>query len=218
MLILAIAAWVAFGLAAVLVMRRRGHDAFAWSILFLFLGPVALPIAVSAERHRPPESGRPMQPGPLDVLVGHDGSPASAAALETVLALLGTEMTSLTLAAVVDIEAATTTRGQQTTRDAQSRLEAVASGPSSVIAAPVATVVLHGDPAHALAHFASEHGYELIVVGGSGPGRPWVRRGSVARRLVACSRVPLLVGPNAPTLLRTSVDVADRTGLNAPVS
>jgi nucleotide-binding universal stress UspA family protein len=211
-LIVAIGVWVALGLAAAWVMRRRGHDAFSWSILFLFLGPIALPVAVSAERHRPPESDRPMQPGALDVLVAHDGSAAATAALEAALTIVGGDMTSITLAEVVDIEAATTIRGRETTAAAQSRLDAVAAPLASSTTVPVATVVLHGDPAHALAWFAAHHGYELIVVGGSGPGRRWVRRGSVARRLASCSTVPLLVGPNAAV----RADVSEREAASAP--
>jgi nucleotide-binding universal stress UspA family protein len=56
-------------------------------------------------------------------------------------------------------------------------------------------VVLHGDPAVALAEFAAQHGYELIVVGGSGPGGSHVLRGSVARRLATGGKVPVFIGP-----------------------
>jgi nucleotide-binding universal stress UspA family protein len=192
-----IATWAAVGVVAVMVMRRRGHEPFGWSIVFLFLGPLALPIAISADRHRPPESDRPIRQGELDVLVAHDGSPAASAALDAALALVGTGMTSMTLGEVVDIEAATTVSGRDTTRAAQERLDDVAVRLAPLTACPIATVVLHGDPAHALADFAAENGYELIVVGGSGPGSAWVRRGSVARRLAACSSVAVLIGPNA---------------------
>ena len=197
MLVLAVvAAWVAVGVVAVVVMRRRGHDTFAWGILFLVLGPLAVPVAVSADRHRPRETERPVHEGELDVLVAHDGSSAASAALDAALELLGGRMTSLTLAAVVDIEAATTVRGRDTEHDTQERLDAVADQLAPLTRSTVETVVLHGDPVHALAQFAAEHGYELIVAGSSGSGGPHVRRGGVARRLAAGTSVPVLIGPN----------------------
>ena len=58
-----VVAWLAVGALSVAVMRRRGHDAFAWAIPFLFLGPFALPVAISTDRHRPIEPARPVPPG-----------------------------------------------------------------------------------------------------------------------------------------------------------
>lgn len=51
MLILAIAvAWVVTGAIAVAVMVRRGHDTFAWTVLFLFLGPLAfVPVPIGPQ-------------------------------------------------------------------------------------------------------------------------------------------------------------------------
>ena len=110
-------------------MRRRGHDPFAWAVPFLFLGPLALPVAISSDRHRPVEPLRPLPPSGLDVLAFCDGSEDAAAALDTTLTVLGDRATSLTLAAVVDFEAATTVRGRETQREANDRLE-VAAGSS----------------------------------------------------------------------------------------
>lgn len=166
MLGLAIAAgWVATGAVAVALMRRRGHDTFSWALLFLFLGPIAVPLAISSDRHRPTEPPRPLPPGGLDVLVSHDGTPDAQAALETALTLLGQQMTSMTLAAVVDLEAPSTVRGRDTQREAQVRLDTLARELATVTSAPVATVILFGEPATALQHFAVENGYELIVAG-----------------------------------------------------
>jgi nucleotide-binding universal stress UspA family protein len=190
-----VAAWAAFGALAVVFMRRRGHDAFAWAIVFFVLGPLALPMALSASRNPPVATESPVHPGELDVLAAHDGSPAASAALDAALELLGPQMTSLTLATVVDIEAATTVQGRENESEAEERLDAVAGQLAALPCGPVDTVVLYGDPARALVQFAAEHGYELIVVGGSGPGGRIVRRGSVARRLATGTNVPLLVGP-----------------------
>lgn len=192
MLGLAIAAgWLAIGAVAVVLLRRRGHDAFAWGLVFLFLGPIAVPLAISADRHRPEEPPRPLPPGGLDVLVSHDGTPDAQAALDAALHLLGTQMTSMTLAAVVDLEAPSTVRGRDTQREAQERLDALARDVAATTSAPVATVVLFGEPATALQHYAIENGYEVIVAG-------CVAARSVARKASRTHRsVPVLIGPGA---------------------
>lgn len=192
-----IAVWLAIGAVAVVILRRKGHDAFSWMLLFTVLGPVAVPLAISVHRHPPGESGGHPHGGRFDVLVDHDGSPAADRALASALDLFGEQMTSLTLAAVVDLEAATTVRGHLTESEEQARLEGVASG-LIVACGPVETVVLHGCPADALAHFAAEHGYELVVVGADE--RPAWRRvvaGSASHGLASATPVPIFVGPAA---------------------
>ncbi len=192
MLGLAIAAgWLATGAVGVVLMRRRGHDTFSWALLFLFLGPIAVPLAISADRHRPAEPPRPLPPRGLDVLVSHDGTPDAQAALETALTLLGRQMTSMTLAAVVDLEAPSTVRGRDTQREAQERLDTLASELAAATSAPVATVILFGEPATALQHFAVENGYELIVAG-SVAARSHVGSRRAGR---AHQSVPVLIGP-----------------------
>lgn len=196
MQVLAIAAaWVAAGLVAGVVMRRRGHDTFSWTLLFLFLGPLAIPLAVSAERHPTPEPEGPFHPGNLDVLVAHDGSPQASSALDSVVELLGRRITSLTLATVVDSEAPTTVQGKQTLAEAHDKLQFVVDRMSATLSAPVDSVVLHGEPAHTLEMYAKEHGYELIVAGSTGSGRAHIIAGSVAKRLTKGMAVPVLIGP-----------------------
>ena len=184
-------AWVASGALAVALMRRRGHDTFAWAVLFLFLGPVAIPLAVSSDRHRPSEPPRPLPPGGLDLLVAHDGTPDAQAALEAALVLVGPQMTSMTLAAVVDLEAPSTVRGRHTQNEAQDRLEALARDVAAATSVPVATVILFGEPAVALQHFAIENGYELVVAG-SGAARSHVGGRRNGRTHPS---VPVLIGP-----------------------
>ncbi len=188
------AVWITIGVVASVVMHRRGHDPFPWAIVFLVLGPLAVPIAVSVDRHPPPSPDLPERAGNFDVLVAHDGSPAAAAALDAALAIFGAQLTSLTLATVVDLEAATTVRGRDTTREAQEHLDGVAR----TVQLPdrtVETVILHGDPARVLGECAGQHGYDLLVVGASGEGTARVLRGSVARRRATGTAVPLFVGP-----------------------
>lgn len=198
-LILAIVTiWVALGAAAAALMRHRGHDWFGWGLLFVVLGPLAIPLAVSADRHRPSEPARPLPPGGLDVLACDDGSSDARAALDAALSLLGTGMTSLTLAAVLDFEAPTTARGHDAQRDAQQRLETLAQEVAGSTKAPVATVILFGDPADALQHFALEQGYEVIVAGSRVAERSHLGSHRVARRLKVERSVPILIGPVTP--------------------
>jgi nucleotide-binding universal stress UspA family protein len=190
-----VAVWLVVGAGAALLMHRKGHDMFSWSILFIALGPLAFPLAISAHRHPPGETAGRNHQGALDVLVGHDGSPSADRALSAAVGLFGSQMTSLTLAAVVDLEASTTVQGHETEREETRRLQQIA-GALAVPCGPVETVILHGNPARALAQYAAAHGYELVVVGSDGR-PPWQRviAGSVARRLSMATPVPVFVGP-----------------------
>ena len=189
------AGWLTTGAIAVAVMHHRGHDTFAWAVLFLCMGPLAIPLAVSSHRHRPPDPDSPSHPGRLDVLVADDGSPQAAAALESALGLLGAQMTSVTVAAVVDLEATSTVRGRDTQREAQARLDAVVGDIAGVTEAPVDTVILFGEPTHALQRFAADHGYELIVVGCRSAARSHLVGRGDARKRATHAPVPVFVGP-----------------------
>lgn len=187
--------WVALGAIAVTLMRRRGHDTFSWAILFLVLGPIAVPIAISSERHHPAEPPRPLPPGELDLLVFYDGTPDAHAALTAALGLVGARLTSVTLAAVVDLEAASTVRGRETQREAQEHLDAVERVVSTLTTAPVATVILFGEPVTALQHFAVEKEFELIVAGSHAANGHFA--GSSVAGHQSRRTVPVLVGPAA---------------------
>lgn len=195
---LIVVAWLAVGAISVAVMHRRGHDTYAWAVPFLFLGPLALPVALSSDRHRPVEPARPLPPGGLDVLAFCDGSEDATVALDAALIVLGDRATSLTLAAVVDFEAATTVRGRETQREAQDRLDAAARQLEARTTSPVATVVLFGEPKHALQHYASANGYELIVAGSHTFGRAWLGAAAVTRVAGTDHSVPVLIGPDRP--------------------
>ena len=186
-----IAIWLAVGVLSVAVMRRRGHDTFAWAVPFLFLGPLAVPVALSADRHRPVQPERPLPPGGLDVLIHCDGSPACAAATDFALSVVGGRATSVTLAAVVDFEAASTVRGRETQRLAQDRLDEAARSFASRIEVPVGTVILFGEPGEALQHYAAENSYELIVAGSHSARRTHLG----ARATNGSPAVPVLIGP-----------------------
>ena len=85
-------AWLSTGLTLSLVMGRRGHDALAWLVLGTLFGPLGAIFAVEARSDEltRPEMVAPAQssgPGPVDVLVGVDGSPESIAALRAAVEL-----------------------------------------------------------------------------------------------------------------------------------
>jgi hypothetical protein len=184
-----LAAWFAIGAVAVAVMRHRGHDAFAWAVPFFFLGPLALPVALSSDRHRPAEPAASSHEGRLDVLIAHDGSADATTAASAALDLLGAEMTSVTFAAVLDLEATSTVRGREAQHEAEIRLDALVRELAGVTRVPVETVILLGEPIQALQHFGSQHGYELIVAGAHVAGHRGVRQ------LATKSPVPVLLGP-----------------------
>ena len=89
------------GFVLAMVMGRLGHSPFAWGLLGLVLGPIALLLALVEVRSERPwwtrlvASGDPGS-GPVDVLVGIDGSPESAAATTAALELLGDRVGRLT--------------------------------------------------------------------------------------------------------------------------
>jgi hypothetical protein len=104
-------AWGLMGVSTALVLGRRGHHPIMWLVLASVLGPLVLPLAVSAPRQDRPGLGRQpsvRQPGPggVDVLVRIDGSEAAVDALRSVIGILGDRLGRLTLAAVVDYDVA----------------------------------------------------------------------------------------------------------------
>jgi hypothetical protein len=105
------------GLVLAIVMGRLGHSPFAWGVLGLLLGPIALLLALVAARDERSSSwlvaGGIPGSGPVDVLVGIDGSPESAAATAAALDLLGGRVGRLTLVAVAEIDDSVAGRQEQ---------------------------------------------------------------------------------------------------------
>jgi nucleotide-binding universal stress UspA family protein len=106
---LMMATFACIGFVLAIVMGRLGFSPFAWGLLGLLLGPIALLLALVEVRNERPwwsrlvASGDPGS-GPVDVLVGIDGSPESAAATTAALKLLGDRVGRLTLVAVTDVD------------------------------------------------------------------------------------------------------------------
>jgi nucleotide-binding universal stress UspA family protein len=204
---LLMATFVCIGLVLAIVMGRLGHSPFAWGLLGLLLGPIALLLALVEVRNERPwwsrlvASGDPGS-GPVDVLVGIDGSPESAAAATAALELLGDRVGRLTLVAVTEVD--DSVAGHQERARLREELERQAEAvrvwlqERDVPAQAKQTVtpelqLMSGPPARTLDTIAAEDGYDLLVVGARGAGMSSVLLGSVATRLSARASVPVLV-------------------------
>lgn len=190
--------WLVIGLVVGVVMRRRGHDFWIWLVLGAILGPLALPLAIERARFHPVDlrhkSATEKTVGGFDVLAGIDGSPESIAAVRSALVLFGDSVTSLSLAMVLDYEAASSYTGAEIRAEAEDLLARVVR---EIGFEPVNATLLFGRPDEALHQYALECGLELIVVGARGHGLSEALFGSVTGRLVGGAGVPILVGPRS---------------------
>lgn len=206
---LLMATFVCIGFVLAIVMGRLGHSPFAWGLAGLVLGPIALLLALVAARDQQTWSrlvaAGVAGSGPVDVLVGIDGSPESAAATTAALGLLGNRVGRLTLVAVSELDASVAGRQEQQRlrHELERQAEAVRlwlrehrqHEQGSRGAQPVVPelVLRSGQPAAVLDRIAAEDGYGLLVVGARGAGLSSVVLGSVATRLAARASVPVLV-------------------------
>jgi len=203
---LLIATFACVGVVLAIVMGRLGHSPFAWGLAGLVLGPIALLLALVAARDQQTWSrlvaaGVPGS-GPVDVLVGTDGSPESAAATTAALGLLGNRVGRLTLVAVSEMDDSFAGREDQERlrHELERQAEAVRvwlrehdPGDQGVQPVVPELVLRSGQPAAILDRIATEDGYGVLVVGARGAGLSSVLLGSVATRLAARASVPVLV-------------------------
>ena len=189
-----VGAWVVEALALGYLMGRRGYQAGVWVFVGLAFGPVgvllALHVVLRPPAHEPTllHAGH-RHPGAVDVLVGIDGSPESAAAVGRVLDLFGAGVGRITLARVVPIDASVDLEREAT----EQLTDARAAHP----ALDAATVVLRGDPASALRDYVEQLGYEVLVIGTRGEGRSHAPLGSVAMALARGVGIPVLLVDDA---------------------
>ncbi len=187
------AAWLVIGLVLSIMMGRRGHNSFGWLVLGAVLGPLGVVLAIDARRHderlKPsPLAGRASATagsGPVDVLIGYDGSPESTAAMDAAVELLGDRLGRLTVATVVPFGNAKEPERLAT--------EELARLPGGVAGRTPDLEILHGHPATALRQGAVEGGYELIAVGTRGKGLTKAMLGSAASELARDSKIPVLL-------------------------
>jgi nucleotide-binding universal stress UspA family protein len=180
-------------------MGRRGHNGFGWFVTGTVLGPLGILLAVAARRNseglRPvPVEGRvpaTAGTGPVDILVGSDGSPESAAALDAAVELFGERVGRLTVATVVpygDIK-----EPERRAGEGLRRLTGSGSGRTPDLE------VLHGHPSAALRQCAIEGGYTVIAIGTRGKGLTKALLGSAASELARDSKIPVLLVGSGPT-------------------
>ncbi len=198
-----VALWIVVGAAAGLVMARRGHNVRAWVVLGGVFGPFVVPYVLASLRREAEaapvvvtagEAGT----GPVDVLVGIDGSPESRAAVVAVEELLGDRLGRFTLVTVVDFETASyddlgPPPYPADAEAARARAEQILADAAAQATRRPETLVLAGAPALVLARHAVEGGYDLVVVGHRGRGLSRAILGSVARELARDGKVPVLI-------------------------
>jgi nucleotide-binding universal stress UspA family protein len=138
----------------------------------------------------------------VDVLVGIDGSPESAAATTAAQELLGDRMGRLTLVAVTDLDDSYAGREERVRLQGELERQAEAvrawlrelDGPAQAKQTVVPELqLMAGRPATTLDTIAAEDGYDLLVVGARGTGMSSVLLGSAATSLAARASVPVLI-------------------------
>ena len=176
-----LAVWIVFGVVSALVMGRRGHAPFNWLILGAVLGPLVIPVALSSMHDTRGVSridpDRAAYRGPVDVLVGMDGSAESLSAAEVVTDLLGDRIGRLTLATVVDYDTALGGTAGTTHKSAEEELASAGAHLGQRLGSDVDTVVLAGRPAEVLAAHATEGGFDVLAIGSRGRRRVETRHG-----------------------------------------
>jgi nucleotide-binding universal stress UspA family protein len=188
--------WVAIGIVSALVMGRRGHSPFSWLILGAVLGPLVVPLGFSRSRQArqlPLSTTGATWQGPVDVLVGIDGSPEALAAASVVAQLLGERIGRLTLATVVDYDTALGGDAAPAHREATAELERAVAAVGQSLPRPPETTVLTGKPVEALIARAAEGDIDVLAVGSRGRGASKLIMGSVATRLSRGAPTPVLV-------------------------
>lgn len=168
-------AWVVEALLLGYVMRRRGFDAYAWTLIGISLGPIAVGVALFVEFHPPSREPRLWREGrrgtgAIDVLVGIDGSPESSPAVDRVAALFGARC-----------------------------------GRAAHPELGTAAVVLRGEPVAALRDYVNRLGYEVLAVGTRGEAQTFAALGSVAAALARGATTPVLLVDDNPVRTNRSV-------------
>jgi nucleotide-binding universal stress UspA family protein len=193
--------WVVIGVVSAFVMGRRGHAPYPWLLIGAVLGPLVIPVALAQTRDEqrvgPPRIGSRPYRGPVDVLVGVDGSAESLAAADLVTRLLDERIGRLTLATVVNYEPGDVAESDARRR-AEEELARVASDVRPRVTSEVDTVILVGRPDVALASYATEGQFDVLAVGRRGRGASKLVVGSVARRLSEHAPFPVLIANGSP--------------------
>lgn len=196
--------WAIIGVVAGVIMGRRGHSWFTWDAAGTVLGPLVVPIAVSTIKaaHAAPlvnlTHGR-AGIGPVHAIVGVDGSRESDAALNAAMNILGDRLGTLTIATVIDFDAAATEQRSEARVNAEANLNAASANAVARTGRSPNTVMLSGPPARAIADYAATVGADLVVTGSRGRGLSKAVLGSTAAQLASNTKTPVLIVSNAHT-------------------
>ncbi len=193
-----LATWLVIGATTGVVMGRRGHAAYAWTFFGAVLGPLVLPLAAVAIRNERDATASLVATGaagrgPVDVLVGIDGSPEASAAARAIVALVADRLGRCTLAWVLDFDTATTGMVRGERERAAAELGRVAALLHAEFAVVAETVLLTGRPADALASRCREERFTLMAIGRRGSGASTSLLGSVAGTLAREAPAPVLI-------------------------
>ena len=203
-------AWVAVGAAVGVIEARHGSWHRGWLVSAIF-GPFSVPLALHrwrAERPLPTvlTTGR-VQRGPVDLLIGMDGSEASLSAALLAVRLFGSRVRRVTLAAVLDVDTAEPHADNVLHPKpwpeellARANLELAAAALKEHLVQSPGSVILAGAPGDALERYAIDENYEVIVVGCRGRGLSKLLLGSCASRLACNTHVPVLLIPAEPAI------------------
>jgi nucleotide-binding universal stress UspA family protein len=190
--------WVVTGLVTGIVMGRRGHSWFGWTAIGCVLGPLVIPVAISTVGHDQEMTAITITRGDaatgrFRVVVGIDGSAESLLAVKSAITLLGDRIGNLTLAAVIDFDAARSGWKGADQQEAEAALEAAARVAVAALDRAPETVLLAGVPARALLEHATSSRADVLAIGSRGRGASKALLGSVATSLAANAPVPVLV-------------------------
>lgn len=196
LIVAAAVGWAVIGFLTAIAMRRRGHSLVGWAALGVVFGPFTIPLAIHNTRSRASRTWQRIGAGdrgsgPVDVLVGIDGSPSSEAALASVVEVLGPRLGRLTLATALDFETVDS-QDPGCVEDREIALRRLERAASRAGVRPE-TVLTAGPPAEALVRCAEDEGYDLIAVGCRGRGGAKALLGSVASSLARGSPVPVML-------------------------
>ena len=195
---LVVALWILSATILLIFMVRRGHDPLRWALATFILGPVAWLLAVVARQRATATPGTVLHPGarwrgPMNVVVGVDGSQESAEALDGALDMFASNIAQMTLAYVINFEAADPMSLKPDKGLAHQTLLALGKRVEARLGAMPTTIVLAGAPADALVTYAVGIAADVIVVGAHGRGDSDWMLGSVAAHLVKQDTVRAMV-------------------------
>lgn len=190
--------WLVIGVISSIVLGRRGHDPFRWGLFGAVFGPLVIPMALAEMRreHRPAHvaPGGARGAGPVDVLIGVDGSAEADEAFAAALRIFGPQLGRVAIAGVTYFDAESSLAGRRANAELSALLASYAERVGQHLDHDADAVLLEGNPADALRSYALAESFDIVVVGRRGRGASTALLGSVAIALAGGSGVPVLIG------------------------